>query len=232
MYSLQKNFSACAAAFGAAALMGVAFDAHAQSLQPGQCYPRATFNEAITSQGMTTLVVGNRTGIRDDASSPTGARGVNFINGVAANLENGQGYLFEGDQPRGTPSNRICIAAELEATTLYNVTNASIPRRAYLGGRFDRGVDAKAQRGERPMVIADTVFREGGRKRNGLPVVIFGNAADNTGAITSMSVDGQPTLLGALHSLEYTRAALDYLSSKTQQVAENTAPAPATPIRQ
>lgn len=219
MYSLQKNFSACAAAFGAAALVGVAFDAHAQSLQPGQCYPRATFNETLAAEGMRTLVVGNRFGIANAPESNIGVRGVNFINGVAANLENGQGYSFEGDKPRGIPATRICISAVLESTTLYNINNTAIPRAAYLGGAFDKVVETAAQRGDRPMVIANTVFREGERKRNGLPFVLFGNAARKGGAITSISADGVPALLGVLSELEYTEFAAAYLDTREKQVA-------------
>ena len=216
---LKKSFGLAAATLGALAVMGAASGAAAHALQPGQCYTRDVFNQTITNEGMRTLVVGNRTGIREDASSPTGARGVDFINGVAANLTNGEGYLFQGDQPRGTPANRICISAALANTLLNDINSPAIPRSAYLGGRFDNGVDAKAERGERPMIVANTVFGTGATRRNGLPLVLFGNAADRTGAITSMATDGQPTLLGALHSLEYTPFALEQLASQSRQVA-------------
>jgi hypothetical protein len=223
------------------ALLGTAFalgamtatnDANAQALQGGQCYTRDVFNQTITNEGMRTLVVGNSTSTRADASSPTGARGVDFINGVAANLSNGQGYLFVGDQPRGTPSNQICVTVALEGTALYDINSTAIPRSAYLGGRFNDVVNRSAADGERPMVVANTVIGSGASRRNGLPVVVFGNPTDRTGVIATRTTDGQPTMLGVLHTLEYTPFAQERLASQGRQVASNDAAVPAIALRQ
>ena len=216
--SLKKAFAYGAAALGAISVMGAANDAAAQSLQTGQCVTRDVFNQTLAAEGMRTLILGNRTGIREDASSPTGARGVQFVNGVAANA-NGQGYLFEGDQPRGVNSSTVCVTA-LNGVSLYDISSTEIPRSAYLGGRFNFTVDSAAQRGDRPMIVANTVIGSGDARRYGLPVVVFGNASDRTGAITSMSTDGQPTLLAGLTSLDYTPAGQQRLAELRQpQVA-------------
>lgn len=215
----NMTIPAHAAVLSLTAALALAGTASAHSLQPGQCYARDAFNQTLIAEGMRTLVVGNRTGIQNAPGTESGVRGVQFINGVAGNLESRKGYVFQGNRPRGEPSDDICITAALEGIALNDNTDPNIPRAAYLGGRFNDAVNRSAAEGMRPMVIANTVFVEGGKPRRGLPVVVFGHSAERRGVISTLTPNGTPTSLGDLTNLEYTPIALEHLGRKDTQVA-------------
>jgi hypothetical protein len=209
---MRNAFISTLAAVGA---MTAANDASAQALQAGQCVSLQEFNTTIVAEGQRTLVIGERATIANDPTSTTGVRTSLRVNGVSGGL-NGKGYQFEGDMPRGTPSTRVCVRAVLENVELYDARLAEIPARAYLGGRFNLAVDASAREGERPMIIADTVFGQGSARRNGLPIVVFGDLAERTGSIDTLLPNGDPTSIVLLHNIDYTPAALERINSPRQ----------------
>ena len=218
MAKISKKLTGLVLGTAFAAMAGLAAnDAGAQALQATQCVSLADFNAVLISEGQRTLVVGERIWVENDPTSPTGVKTGRKVNGVSANEDGSIGYQFEGDMPRGTPSNRVCIRAVLENVDLYDAKKTNIPARAYLGGRFNDVVDNSAADGDRPMVIADTVFGVGENKRNGLPIVVFGDLTEKTGSVDTMLADGTPTSVVILHNIDYTTAATERL--KERQVA-------------
>lgn len=196
-----------------AAVLIAANDANAQAFQAGQCVSLQDFNTAIVAEGQRTLVIGERITVANDPSSSTGVRTSRRVNGISGSVDGRIGYQFEGDMPRGTPSTRVCIRAVLENVGLYDAGRTEIPARAYLGGRFNLAVDASAREGERPMIIADTVFGSGSARRNGLPIVVFGDLAERTGSVDTLLPNGDPTSILLLDNVDYTLAALERINS-------------------
>lgn len=209
---MRNAFISTLATFGA---MTAANDASAQALQAGQCVSLQEFNTTIVAEGQRTLVIGERVTVANDPSSPTGVRTSRRVNGVSGGL-NGKGYQFEGDMPRGTPSTRVCIRAALENVELYDARLAEIPARAYLGGRFNQVVDNRAAEGNRPMIVADTIFGQGSARRNGLPIVVFGDLTDRVGSVSTLLPNGDPTSIVSLDNIDYTPAALERINSPRQ----------------
>jgi hypothetical protein len=196
-----------------AAVLIAANDANAQAFQAGQCVSLQEFNTTIVAEGQRTLVIGERITVANDPSSSTGVRTSRRVNGISGSVDGGIGYQFEGDLPRGTPSTRVCIRAVLENVGLYDARRTEIPARAYLGGRFNFAVDASAREGERPMIIADTVFGPGSARRNGLPIVVFGDLAKRTGSVDTLLPNGDPTSIVLLDNVDYTPVALERINS-------------------
>ncbi|MFN7388348.1 hypothetical protein [Brevundimonas sp.] len=194
--------------------MTVANDADAQALQGRQCVSLAEFNQTLAAEGQRTLVMGERITVANDPSSSTGVRTSRRFNGISSNAEGSIGYQYEGDMPRGMPSTRICIGAVLTNVGLYDARRTEIPARAYLGGRFNQVVDNRAAEGNRPMIIADTVFGSGTTRRNGLPIVVFGDLTDRLGSVSTLLPNGDPTSIVSLDNVDYTPAAIERISSQ------------------
>jgi hypothetical protein len=157
--------------------------------------------------------MGERITVANDPSSSTGVRTSRRFNGISSNADGSIGYQYEGDMPRGMPSTRLCIGAVLTNVGLYDARRREIPARAYLGGRFNQVVDNRAAEGNRPMIIADTVFGSGTTRRNGLPIVVFGDLTDRLGSVSTLLPNGDPTSIVSLDNIDYTPVALERLSS-------------------
>jgi hypothetical protein len=216
MTNLAKTSRLIQALLGTAFALGAmtaAQDASAQAFQPGQCVSLQEFNTTIVAEGQRTLVIGERITVANDSSSSTGVRTSRRVNGISGSVDGRIGYQFEGDMPRGMPSTRICIRAVLTNVGLYDARRTEIPARAYLGGRFNQVVDNRAAEGNRPMIIADTVFGSGTSRRNGLPIVVFGDLTDRLGSVSTLLPNGDPTSIVSLDNIDYTPAALERLSS-------------------
>lgn len=211
--SLKKIFALGAASLGALTIMGAANDAAAQSLQPRQCVSLQQFNETLIAEGQRTVIIGERTTIVNDPTSQGGVRTSLRVNGVSASADGRIGYQFEGDMPRGTPSQQVCIAAVLTNIEMGDARRGEILPRAYLGGPFNLVVNNAAQRGNYTMLVADTVFGTEGNRRYGRPIVVFGDMQDRNGSITTLTAEG-PTSLAALVNLDYTQAGIERLNAR------------------
>jgi hypothetical protein len=210
---MRNAFISTLATFGA---MTAANDADAQALQGRQCVSLAEFNQTLAAEGQRTLVMGERITIADDPSSSTGVRTSRRFNGISSNADGSIGYQYEGDMPRGMPSTRICIGAVLTNVGLYDARRTEIPARAYLGGRFNQVVDNRAAEGNRPIIVADTVFGQGEARRNGLPIVVFGDLTDRVGSVSTLLPNGDPTSIVSLDNIDYTPVALELINSSRQ----------------
>jgi hypothetical protein len=199
-----------------AAMAGFAAnDANAQALQAGQCdIPMARFNQALLSEGQRTLVVGDRIGVANDPTSPTGVRTARFVNGITGSPDGNSGYRYEGNRPMGQISETVCVRAVLTNVGLFDARRPEIARRAYLGGRFNQAVDESAREGERPMIVADTVFGTGSSRSLGTPIVVFGDLAERTGSVDTLLSNGDPTSITSLDQIAYTETALNRLNSR------------------
>ena len=210
---MRNAFISTLAAVGA---MTAANDADAQALQGRQCVSLEQFNQTLAAEGQRTLVMGERITIADDPSSSTGVRTSRRFNGISSNADGSIGYQYEGDMPRGMPSTNICIRAVLTNVGLYDARSTEIPARAYLGGRFNQVVDNSAKDGSRPMIIADTVFGTGSARRNGLPIVVFGDLDARLGSVSTLLQNGSPVAIVSLDNIDYTPAALERINSPRQ----------------
>jgi hypothetical protein len=224
---MAKNSKIAQALLGTAfalGAMGAANDANAQALQGRQCVSLAQFNQVLAAEGQRTLVMGERITVANDPSSSTGVRTSRRFNGISSSVDGKIGYQYEGDMPRGTPSTRICIGAVLTNVGLYDARRSEIPARAYLGGRFNQVVNNRAAEGNRPMIVADTVFGTGSTKRNGLPIVVFGDLADRSGSVSTLLPNGDPTSIVLLDNIDYTQTALERINSRQVASLETITP--------
>lgn len=216
----MKSFRT-AAVIGAGALMACAVPAtlaNAQqaattTLQAGQCLPMADMNAALRAEGQRTMIIGNRSAIeeRDAAGNPT--RLAERLETITSNADGSVGYNLAGDRPREEPSTNVCVRAKLTNVRLFDASQPTIPRDAYLGGSFNTLVNDNAARGTRPMVVADTVFsNESGGTRLGRPIVLFGNVEGRTASLVTYTANQEPARLAGLVSTDYTQAALERLN--------------------
>lgn len=190
----------------------------AQALEPRQCLPMAEMNEALRAEGQRTMIIGDRVAINDDGSRASGARFDRYVNTVTSNTDGSLGYQLEGDLPRAQASTNVCVRAKLTNVRMYDARRDSIPQAAYLGGQFDAVVRENAERGTRPMLIADTLHPSSGAERRGLPVVVFGNIPGRTGSIATRLPDGKPQFLIGMADTEYTQAGLARLNTQVAMV--------------
>ena len=181
-------------------------------LQPGQCLPMADMNAALRAEGQRTMIIGNRSAIeeRDAAGNPT--RLAERLETITSNADGSVGYNLAGDRPREEPSINVCVRAKLTNVRLFDASQPTIPRDAYLGGSFNTLVSDNAARGTRPMIVADTVFsNENGGTRLGRPIVLFGNVEGRTASLVTYTANQEPARLAGLVSTDYTQAALERL---------------------
>jgi hypothetical protein len=200
-----------AAIVGAGALMACANPAFA--LEPGQCLPMAEMNAALRAEGQRTMIVGNRSAVqeRDAAGNPT--RVVENVETITSNADGSLGYNLGGDRPREEASTRVCVGAKLTNIRLYDASQPTIPRDAYLGGTFNQVVDRNAALGTRPMVVADTVFsNDNGGTRLGRPIVLFGNMEIRGASLMTFTANREPAELALMVDTDYTPAAMERIN--------------------
>lgn len=190
-------------------------DAMAQSFYSGQCgIPMAQFNQALLAEGQRTIVAGNRVGMRANPNSSTGVDTRALANGITATEDGRLGYHYEGNNPLGTPSTEVCVRAVLTNVNLSDARRGEIPARAYLGGAFNDSVNLSARNGTYPMVVADTIMGQGENRRYGLPIVMFGNLAEQRGDISTLPSSGQPTRIVTLLEPQYTQIGIERLNAR------------------
>lgn len=175
------------------------------ALDAKQCLPMAQMNAELKAEGQKVLIIGDREALQD--------RIVRYVNTVTSNADGSVGYQLEGDLPRAQPSTSVCVAAKLTNLRLYDNRVTTIPAAAYLGGQFDAVVRENASKGNRPMMIADTVHSvRGGGEQRGLPLVMFGNVTSRTASLATQLSDGRPQFLVGMSDTEYTPAGLARLN--------------------
>ena len=197
--------------FGAAIAATMACATPAMAMDAKQCLPMAEMNAALKAEGQRTLIIGDRIA-SVGRTGTTETRMVRAVNTVTSNADGSLGYQLEGNLPRAEASTRVCVAAKLTDIRLFDARNTNIPKSVYLGGDFNRSVDEAAQRGSRPMLMANTVFGSGATLRNGLPIVVFGNVTERAGLITAHMPNGEGQVLALMNEVEYTPVALERLN--------------------
>ena len=209
--------SALTAAF--AASIGISSPAHA--LEAKQCLPMAEMNAALKADGQRTMLIGDRVAAVRDETVESLTKVIRAVNTVTSNSDGSLGYQLEGDRSRAEPSSRVCVRAKLTDVQLFDARKPSVAKAAYLGGAFDKIVDANAANGNRPAVVASTVFGSDDSLRRGLPIVIFKEADGDSASITTMTADGKPTMLVLMNKTEYTSAALQRLGGQLASLSYN-----------
>lgn len=197
-------------ALGAAFLGAVAMATPAHALDAKQCLPMAEMNAALKADNQRSLILGNRHGmavvVNGDARN--GVLTPNYMNAVTSNADGSVGYQIEGDQPRDQISTQVCVRAKLTNVQLLDARSTDIPNAVLLGGAFNQGVRELAEKGTRPMLVADTVFGT----QKGLPLVVFGNLAHRSGGLITRLPDGTPQTLAVMGQTDYTPEALSRLN--------------------
>ncbi|AZI37878.1 hypothetical protein NT2_13_00810 [Caenibius tardaugens NBRC 16725] len=171
-------------------------------------------NAALRAEGQSVVIIGDREALQNPTGQMT--RVVRYVNTVTTNADGSVGYQLEGDLPRAQTSTSVCVGAKLTNVRLYDARQPVIPQAVFLGGQFDALVRANAAKGNRPMMLADTVHSApGGGERRGLPLVMFGDPQDMKTAsqVTQLS-DGRPQFLVGMSDTDYTSAGLARLNAK------------------
>ncbi len=206
--------------FGAAIALGTMTAANdAMALEAGQCLPMAQMNEALKADGQRTLIIGDRVAINNSTASNTGLVVNRWVNTVTSNADGSLGYQLEGDRPRAEMSNQVCVRAKLTNVRLLDARADVIPEEAYLGGTFEQTINNAAASGFRPMLISDTVFKNGSTNRNGLPIIVMGKLSERFGSISAYKPSGNLEMLVQYQNLDYTPTALQRLASNAQTIA-------------
>lgn len=206
----MKSFRTTAVV-GAGVLMACANPAFA--LEPGQCLPMAEMNAALRAEGQRTMIIGNRSAVqeRDAAGNVTAV--VERVETITSNADGSRGYNLKGDRPREENSTNVCVGAVLTNVRLYDASQPTIPRDAYLGGTFNQVVDRNAALGTRPMVVADTVFsNDNGGTRLGRPIVLFGNMEIRGASLMTFTANREPAELALMVDTDYTPAAMERIN--------------------
>lgn len=100
------------AAVGAAALMVTP----AFALTTGECLPSTQARQAVADEGMSPIVVGNRSGY----GNPTAL--IYF-----SNADGSKGYAFLGDKPFGEQATTICVQSVYRDIHLNDITKPGVP---------------------------------------------------------------------------------------------------------
>jgi hypothetical protein len=200
-----------AAVVGAGALMACANPAFA--LEPGQCLPMAEMNAALRAEGQRTMIIGNRSAVQERDAAGNATRVTESVETITSNADGSLGYNLAGDRPREQASTNVCVRAKLTNVRLYDASQPTIPRDAYLGGTFNQVVDRNAALGTRPMVVADTVFsNDNGGTRLGRPIVLFGNMDIRGASLMTFTANREPAELALMVDTDYTPAALERIN--------------------
>jgi hypothetical protein len=203
--------------FGAAMAATMACATPAMALEARDCLPMAEMNAALRAEGQRTMIIGDREALQNPTGRIADASIHRFVNTVTSNEDGSVGYQLEGNLPRAQASTEVCVRAKLTNVRLFDARRSGIPSDALLGGQFDQAIRDTAERGTRPMVVADTVSRRpDGTERLGLPLVLLGNMEHRSGHMLTRLPNGQPEYMIQMADTDYTPAALQRL---TVQVA-------------
>lgn len=208
------------AAFGLAA----ANDAQAGGLISGQCYAKADAEAILKQEGHVPIIIGERTAIVPaTAQNPTGLEknaNVFFMN------KQGYGYNIEGDQPLGTPSQKLCVRASYKDGHLNNPNNSEIPS----WGKNIKAVGninlAKAyQQGSRLLMGAQTyTLQNDGTEKSGkyITVLLDTQDKDSTGVVWAVNSAGYPDTNFMMEKTGMTKKMQEMLGTNTASTQPQT----------
>lgn len=149
----------------------------AMALEARQCMSVAQMNEALRDDGQRTMIIGDRIAAVGDTANPgVTVRTIRNINTITSNQDGSLGYQLEGNNSRSERSTWVCVRGRLADIHFYDARRIVIPEEAYLGGDFNRTVDRVAASGNRPMVIAKTIFGADSARYYGRPLVVLGTS--------------------------------------------------------
>lgn len=188
----------------------------AMALEVKQCLPMAEMNTALRAEGQRTMIIGDREALQNPTGKIADASILRFVNTVTSNQDGSVGYQLEGNLPRSEVSTTVCVRAKLTNVQLFDARRPSLPQAVLLGGEFEKAIRESAdEKGTRPMVYADTVFkRADGSERVGLPMVIIGNIPHKTAFMVTRLANGKPTEMMQMADTEYTQAGLQRIGTQ------------------
>lgn len=190
------------------------------TLTPGQCYPAAQVQAALSAERQVPIVVGNRMTTRVD-------RPVQYFTANAR----GEGYELEGDQPQGRPSTTVCVGTRFEGLRVNDINSSAIPSWALIGNDRDAALAAcrttgdrfcsshddyirnATANGQRVMLVANTVFTNAdGSTRNGRMITILTQVDTRLADVTATNSVGASQSVAGLENVAYTQYAGTFLA--------------------
>ena len=197
-------------AISAAFIAAIGFSTPAQALEAKQCLSMTEMNSALKAEGQRTMIIGDRVFIESPTGNIMDARLPKFLNTVTSNADGSLGYQLEGDKPRAQTSDKVCVRAKLTNVRFFDARRPGLNRAALLGGEFNQSIINSEPNGTRPMVVADSVYRDDkGVDRAGLPMVLLGNMEVKAGVVITRQPDGTTLKMFRMTNTEYTQAGLD-----------------------
>lgn len=187
-----------ALALGALLAFGGAANANAGGLVPGQCYPKAEAEAVLKQENQFPIMIGAR--ISDNHNA----------NIFTSNASKTLGYNIEGDQPLGTPSNKLCVAAQYKDIHLNGVDHDEIPEWGKRIVTTGNGIDvAKMYRyGARLVMHAQTFTNNAdGSENPGKYVVVAASPLDNGADVWSVDAIGRPDGSFSMKNFNFTQYA-------------------------
>lgn len=112
--AISSIFSRAAAVTSLTLPLIFAANANAGGLEAGQCYTKAEAEAVLAQEGQKPIFGGDR--ITD--SKPAN---IFFVN------DSGYGYNIEGNQPLGTPSQKLCVGSSYKNVHINSRDNPNIP---------------------------------------------------------------------------------------------------------
>ena len=205
------------AAFGLAA----ANDAHAGGLTSGQCYAKTDAEAVLKQEGHVPIIIGERTAIVPaTAKNPTGLEknaNVFFMN------KQGYGYNIEGDQPLGTPSQKLCVRASYKDGHLNNPNSSEIPSWGKNIRPNPDGYDIAYMytKGMRLVMAAQTyTTQKDGTEQSGKNIAVIMDAkqsaaADSFGVVFAVNSAGLPSVNFEMFKTGITKKMEEMLATNT-----------------
>lgn len=205
---------AAAAVLPTAALaFGLASNADAQTLQAGQCLPKAEVLAALEKDKQSVPFNGNR--IFSENSN---------ANLLTSNPERTLGYSIEGDAPIGSPSKILCVRATYTNIHVNGVENPTVPVWFPKLANNEMNVEKWYKGGGRILMLADTFTQDANGSRKVGQKISLAALPSGAGTIDAIDARGNLKNIAALKNTQITDFGRALASSDpaTQVTAMNT----------
>lgn len=196
-------------------------------LVPGKCSSAATVQAALSELKQVPVVVGNRVTTRADRPA-----------NIFTSDSNGHGYLLEGDQPIGTPSNYVCVGTEYNQLHLNDINSPVVPQWALMGNNtsvannncrdtqsglcesHDDYLQRASANGQRVMLAAQSIQKnDDGTYSNGRRLTVLTQVDTYLADVKATNSLGASESFGGLENVTYTKYSANFLQPKTTTVA-------------
>lgn len=198
--------SAAPVALSAGLAFGLAANANAAGLIPGQCYSKADAQAILKQEGQSPIIMGSRLTLGKERPA-----NVFFLNNL------GYGYNIEGDAPLGVPARNLCVRAAYKDVYLNSPNNPEIPDWAKGIKATGNGIDLEKayQNGARAILGARTYTQKAdGTEILGRYLVVLASVNDKIGDVWSVDSLGRPDTSFDMEGVGITQKMADILNGR------------------